>query len=163
MSKKKQKNMSTHRLTSQWEPVDIPLSGLTEDDQKNWVWKVKCLGLKGAGGSIKSPVLEKLKEWQANDEKEYEKLLRAIHYGGTNQVHMNQDLIRQDEDKRGGYEFKNTSCKCRLFFFYDRKDQQMIICTNAYWKNKNSNKEAKEQDHEFEKCARFKELYTGKG
>lgn len=159
MNKKK---MSTQGLTAPLKLVDIPLSGLSKEDQKNWKWKVKCLGLEGADGSIKSPVLEKLKEWQANDEKEYEKILRAIHYGGTNQVHMNQDLIRQDEDKRGGYEFKNTSCKCRLFFFYDRKDGQIIICTNAYWKNKNSPKEVKEQDNEFAKCARLKERYTEK-
>ena len=153
---KKKGKKSTQRLTSKWTLVDIP--GLTEAEQSQW--KIRCLGQKEADGSVVSPVLDQLKAWQENDEKEYEKLLRAIRYGGSNQVHRNPDLIRQDEKKRGGYEFKNTSCKCRLFFFYDRREEQIIICTNAYWKNKTSPKEAKEQDHAFGVCAQMKALYN---
>ena len=156
MAKKKQKNMSTQGLTSQWELVDIP--GLTQAEQSHW--KVRCLGQKQADGNVVSPALEQLREWQTNHEKEYAKLLRAIRYGGSNQVHQNQDLIRKDEKKRNGYEFKNTSCKCRLFFFYDRDDGQIIICTNTYWKNKNSPKESKEQDHAFAVCAQMKTRYN---
>ena len=80
--------------------------------------------------------------------------------GRKYKVHRNQDLIRQDKKKRGGYEFKNTACKCRLFFFYDRDNGEIVICTNAYWKGKGAHE--CEQDKAFELCSRIKQLYKGK-
>jgi len=155
MPKKGKRITSTQRLTCGCALVEIP--GLTEREQSRW--KIRCLAQQQRDGSIKAPVLEELKAWQSTHEKEYEKLLRAIRYGGSNQVHRNPDLIRGDKKKRGGYEFKNTSCNCRLFFFYDKSEQQIIICTNAYWKKKNSPKEAQEQENAFQLCAELMNLY----
>ncbi len=158
MPRKTKGNASTQRLTDEWELFDI--SGLIKIEHSHY-WKVCCLGCKSSDGLIRSSVFEKLKEWQTTNEEEYKKLLRAIQYGGSNKIHQNQNLIRQDKKKRGGYEFKNTKCKCRLFFFYCNK-QKFIICTNAYWKNKNSPKETKEQDDAFALCAKIKKLYNEK-
>lgn len=150
---KQRKKTSTQRLTEGWVLVDIPV--LSEHEQT--CWKIKCLGRAGPDGQIHSPVLEQLLDWEKNKNNEFKKLLRAIRYGGANQVHQNPNLIRQDEKKRGGYEFKNTSCSCRLFFFYDRRNDQIIICTNAYWKGGGAKKG--EQDHQFERCSKLKALY----
>ena len=157
MAKKQRKIASTQRLTTGLDVEDFP--GF-EDDNPNG-WKIQCLGLRQDDGAFKSKVMDELKEWEANNEKEYEKLLRAVRYGSANLVHSNQDLIRQDKKKRGGYEFKNTSCNCRLFFFYHHTEKRIIICTNTYWKGKGFNKA--DQDREFALCARMKELYTKKG
>ncbi|GHC11977.1 hypothetical protein GCM10007047_31700 [Cerasicoccus arenae] len=145
--------MSTPRLTNTYKLVDIP--GLEEHEQA--CWQIQCLGKRDEHGNILSPVLNQLQEWQQTIPKEYEKLLRAIRYAGANHVHRNQDLIRADEDKRNVYEFKNTSCKCRLFFFYHHAENKVIICTNTYWKGKGAH--TKDQDSAFATCAKVRDIY----
>ena len=152
--RKSHKKSSTSGLTSSWKLETIP--GLTAEEQN--CWQVRCLARRLPDGTIQSPALEQLRKWQKNNEKEYEKLLRAIRYGSSTALHRNQDLIRPDEKKRGGYEFKNTHCRCRLLFFYHPDKQQMIICTSTYWKGKGAHK--KDQDQAFATCARIKEQYA---
>ena len=152
MAKVPQKKMSTRRLTGQWGLVDIP--GLTEEDQREW--RIQCLSLKKWNGETVSPALDDLDRWQREEKTEFGKLLRSIKYAGTHKIHRRPDCIRQDERKRGGYEIKSTHCKCRLMFFYHKK-QKTLICTNTFWKERNSKK--KDQDKAFKRCADLKKQY----
>ncbi len=152
MPKKKMRKTSTQRLTDQWGLVDIP--GLTEEDQTEW--KIQCLSHKERNGETVSPALDGLDQWRRKEKTEFGKLFRSIQYAGKNKFHLNQDRIRQDERKRGGYEIKSTHCKCRLMFFY-YQEQRTLICTNTYWKERNSKK--RDQDQAFKLCADLKEKY----
>ena len=149
---KRRKKTSTRRLTGQWGLVDIP--GLTEENQTEW--KIQCLGLKTSNGDTVSKAYDELDRWRKEEKTEFRKLFRSIQYAGTNKIHINQDRIRQDKRKRGGFEIKSTSCKCRLMFFY-HKELKTLICTNTFWKERNSKN--KDQDTAFKRCAYLKEKY----
>lgn len=152
MPRKKIKKTSTQGLTGQWGLVDIP--GLTEEDQTEW--KIQCLSFKKWNGETVSPALDDLGRWLREETTEFGKLFRSIKYAGTHKIHTIPDRIRRDKRKRGGYEIKSTHCKCRLMFFYQR-EQRTLICTNTYWKERNSKK--RDQDQAFKICADLKEKY----
>jgi len=56
----------------------------------------------------------------------------------------------------GVYEIRADKGSARLMFFYCEKTQAAVICTNTYWKAKDSKKE---QDQAFERCHQLKQFY----
>jgi hypothetical protein len=50
---------------------------------------------------------------------------------------------------------RERNCKARLFFFY-AGDDEIIVCTNAYWKTKPSKRE---QEAAFKKARECRQIY----
>lgn len=130
--------------------IDIPESDIGEQQ----CWKIQFLGTLDESNNTRSPVLNDFLEWKKKNRKEFAKIVRAMTYAATHSKHIDPKFVKEDREKRGGFEFRNNRCNLRLLFFYDDDNDQIIICTNTFKKSKN-----KAQDEAFAKCARLKDAY----
>ena len=111
--------------------------------------RVRALEING-----RTPALDGLAGLMTNAPGAYKRIMRVIKLVAGSRRVANQEHVKADEKKRGGYEMRGG--QARLFFFYSTETNEIVVCTNYYWKAKPS---AKEQDNQFARCAEMKVLY----
>lgn len=135
----------------QCELIDIP--GLEPENQTRW--RVRMLAI-----DRKCLVLPDLVEWQKNSPADFKKIMKVMRYvGQLDQVRDEKHVKKSGNPQHGDvYEMRAHKGSARLMFFYSKRDRAVVICTNTYWKTKDSKSE---QDNAFALCARLKALYEG--
>lgn len=129
------------------ELLEIP--GLRAEEQTRW--QVRALAFDG-----KSAALVALSQWQKNELSDYKKIMKVMRYvGGMHRVPDQKKVKRSENPDHGEvYEMRADKGHARLMFFYsERDDTAVAVCTNDYWKGKGS------QDAAFALCARLKQIY----
>jgi hypothetical protein len=129
------------------ELVEIP--SVRPEEQSRW--KVRALSLDGH-----SPALVALHEWQKKEFADFKKIMKVMRMvGGMHRV-PDQNKVKRCENPAYGeiYEMRAHKGHARLMFFYsEREDAAVVVCTNDYWKEKGS------QDAAFARCAKLKQIY----
>ena len=102
----------------------------------------------------KSPLLQDLDTLRIKKEREYKKLFKVINLVAQN----NEVFGRHVKRGKGVYKdiYEMRSSHVRLFFFYTPTQNEIVICTNLYWKAKDSHEE---QEQAFRTCLAFRNLY----
>jgi phage-related protein len=116
------------------------------------VHKIKALEING-----RCPALAMLAEWAQDNKDDFKKLMKSIKLVCQNKRVINQKHVKKSSNPAhcGIYEIRADKGKPRLFFFYSNGAEEIVICTHG-WDKKTSQRE---QNSEFDKCARFKQLY----
>ena len=129
------------------ELLEIP--GLRADEQTRW--QVRALAIDG-----QSPALAALGQWQKNANADYKKIMKVLRIvGGMHRV-PDQNKVKRSENPAHGdvYEMRAHKGHARMMFFYSERDDAVVaVCTNDFWKGKGS------QDGAFARCAKLKQLY----
>ncbi|MBU0676493.1 MAG: type II toxin-antitoxin system RelE/ParE family toxin [Verrucomicrobia bacterium] len=128
---------------------DIP--GLDAAHQNRW--RIKSLEIDG-----KNPVLAELAGWSSNAKADFNKIMKVMRYVGTQDRVRNKKHVKKSDNPKHGdvYEMRADKGSARLMFFYSERDRSVVVCTNTYWKAKDSKKE---QDVAFDLCGHLKRLY----
>lgn len=129
----------------------IQIPGVTNHHQI--VWQIRVLQING-----RNLVLGSLAEWQRTSPGDYKKIMKVLQMvGQLDRIRDEKHVKRSDNPKHDGvYEIRAHRGSARLMFFYSEKTQSAVICTNAYWKAKDSKKE---QDQAFETCHKLKQIH----
>lgn len=129
----------------------IQIPGVTNHHQI--VWQIRVLQI-----NDRNLVLGSLAEWQRTSPGDYKKIMKVLQMvGQLDRIRDEKHVKRSDNPKHDGvYEIRAHRGSARLMFFYSEKTQSAVICTNAYWKAKDSKKE---QDQAFETCHKLKQIY----
>ena len=127
------------------ELVDIPGLSLGNNPR----WRVKVLSFDG-----KKPALDALLKWKRAERNNYNKIIKVIKFASSVYRVTDKKKVKKTSNPNQGniYEFRADKSNARLFFFYD-EDDNLIICTNNYWKNKGN------QNNAFANCAELKAIY----
>lgn len=112
------------------------------------VYRVRALEVNG-----RALVLTALRDLQRHHPEDHAKLLATMRIVAQHERVCEPSRVRKDAQGEDVYEMKGGHA--RLFFFY-APDDSLVICTHHYWKAKPSKRE---QDAEFRKCARLREMY----
>lgn len=127
-------------------------------EQHQTVHRIKTLSIDGVDRARAA-----LSRWQKDYGADWKKLMRAIRYVGTTERKniKNQDYVKKCDNPKHGdvYEFRANHCKLRLFFFYDPKDETIVVCTNDFLKNDSKRGKTGGQDAAFALCAEMKKMY----
>lgn len=105
-----------------------------------------------------APALKGLYSLRKKDKKDFGKLLKNIKMQLENEeIIQNSQKIERGKKKHQKeiMEVKATAGHSRLFAFLS-EDNEIIICTNAYWKTSTNRKQ---QDREFDKAASMRSIY----
>jgi len=116
-------------------------------------WKIKALVMDGT-----CPVLDDLLEWKRNSVADFKKIIKVM------KIVSQLDRVRDEKHvkksanpaHRDVYEMRAHHDSARVMFFYSEQEQCVVVCTNTYWKNKDSHRE---QDRAFALCDYVKRLY----
>ena len=129
----------------------IQIPGVTNHHQI--VWQIRVLQI-----NDRNLVLGSLAEWQRTSPGDYKKIMKVLQMvGQLDRIRDEKHVKKSDNPKHDGvYEIRAHRGSARLMFFYSEKTQSAVICTNAYWKAKDSKKE---QDQAFETCHKLKQIY----
>jgi len=129
----------------------IQIPGVTNHHQL--VWQVRVLQVNG-----RDFVLGSLVEWQRTSPGDYKKIMKVLSMiGQVDRIRDEKKVKKSTNPKHDGvYEIRADKGSARLMFFYCEKTQAAVICTNTYWKAKDSKKE---QDQAFETCHKLKLIY----
>jgi len=129
----------------------IQIPGVTNQHQTHWL--VRALQING-----RDLVLGSLAEWQRKSPGDYKKIMKVLSMiGQVDRIRDEKKVKKSDNPKHDGvYEIRADKGSARLMFFYCEKTQAAVICTNTYWKAKDSKKE---QDQAFETCHKLKQFY----
>ncbi len=127
--------------------VDIPDLQLSPTCK----WRIRALSVNG-----KMPAIEALAEWESIRLADYKRIVKVMkivseklrvtdqrHVKKTEKTHLYGDV----------YEMRSHTGKARLMFFYDNRNESVVVCTNPYVKGKGN------QDAAFKLCSQLKEIY----
>ena len=115
------------------------------------VHRIKALEING-----RSPALDALADWQQQNDRDFKRLMRSIKLLCMNKrVENPKHMKKGDGQQADVYEIRADKGLPRLFCFFTKGCEEIVICTHG-WGKKSSRKQ---QDAEFEKCSRFKTLY----
>jgi hypothetical protein len=129
------------------ELIDIP--GLPAGQQSRW--HVRAVAFDG-----QSPALVALRQWQQTEIADFKKIMKVMRIvGGVHRVRDENKVKRSENPAHGEvYEMRAHKGHARMMFFYsERSEAAVVVCTNDYWKGKGS------QDSAFARCAKVKQLY----
>jgi len=131
------------------ELVQIP--GVTNQQQTRWLIRVLQIN----GNDL---VLGSLAHWERNSPGDFKKIMKVLQMiGQVDRIRDEKKVKKSNNPKHNGvYEIRADKGSARLMFFYCEKSQSAVICTNTYWKAKDSKKE---QDQAFETCHKLKQIY----
>ncbi|MFM2297818.1 MAG: hypothetical protein RL117_1525 [Verrucomicrobiota bacterium] len=129
--------------------AEIP--GVTNQHQTCWV--VRVLRVEG-----RDLVLGPLAEWEKDSPGDYKKIMKVLQrIGQVDRIRDEKHVKKSKNPKHDQiYEIRAHKGSARLMFFYSEKTQAAVICTNTYWKAKESQRE---QDQAFEICHKLKQIY----
>ena len=117
------------------------------------VWQIRVLQING-----RDLVLGPLAEWQRQSPGDHKKIMKVLSLiGQVDRIRDEKKVKKSKNPKHDGvYEIRADKGGARLMFFYCKKSQAAVICTNTYWKAKSSKNE---QDQAFETCHKLKRIY----
>ncbi|OQB39288.1 MAG: hypothetical protein BWY09_01152 [Candidatus Hydrogenedentes bacterium ADurb.Bin179] len=95
--------------------------------------------------------LDDLKKRHLSD---YKKIMKVIKIVAENERVNNENYVKQGDTHKDVYEMRGG--QARLFFFYTPDRKKIVVCTNYYWKAKDSKTE---QDAAFERSERLRVEY----
>jgi putative component of toxin-antitoxin plasmid stabilization module len=129
----------------------IQIPGVSNHQQL--VWQIRVLQING-----RDLVLGSLAEWQRDSPGDYKKIMKVLSIiGQVDRIRDEKKVKKSKNPKHDGvYEMRADKGGARLMFFYCKKSQAAVICTNTYWKAKSSKNE---QDQAFETCHKLKQIY----
>ncbi len=102
----------------------------------------------------KSPALAGLLDLQKRHQDDYKKIMKVIRLVAENDRVRNENHVKRCRKHPELYEMRGGNA--RLFFFYSPTTEEVIVCTNVYWKAKAS---AREQDEAFERCRGLRRMF----
>jgi len=113
---------------------------------------IKALEIEG-----RNPAIAAMAGWARNNQQDYKRLMRAIKLVCGNEHLRNPKYLKKSDNPKHDdvYEIRADKGLLRLFCFYSRGTKDVVICTHGWGKCSSR----RQQDAEFEKCARFKRLY----
>jgi hypothetical protein len=131
------------------ELVQIP--GVTNQHQTHWLVRVLQI-------SDRDLVFGSLTKWERESPGDYKKIMKVLQMIGQVDRIRDEKHVKKSENPKHDkvYEIRAHRSSARLMFFYCEKNQSAVICTNTYWKAKDSKKE---QDQAFETCHTLKQIY----
>lgn len=121
------------------------------DFNKSWE---KCYKLRVLSINEKSPALEALNSWKTQQNSDYKKIIISLRYATEQKKVCNGNKIKRGKGYTEVYEARAHLGKARLFFFY--YGNEIIICTNSYWKKGKKNKA---QNRAFKLADKFRLKY----
>jgi len=129
----------------------IQIPGVTNQQQTRWL--VRILQINGS-----DLVRGSLAKWERESPGDYKKIMKVLSIlGQVDRIRDEKHVKKSDNPKHDKvYEIRAHRGSARLMFFYSEKTQSAVICTNSYWKAKDSKKE---QDQAFETCHQLKQIY----
>lgn len=129
----------------------IQIPGVTNQQQTRWL--VRVLQINGS-----DLVLGSLTDWERDSPGDYKKIMKILQMiGQVDRIRDEKHVKKSDNPKHNkAYEIRAHRGSARLIFFYCEKSQSAVICTNTYWKAKDSKQE---QDQAFETCHKLKQIY----
>lgn len=129
----------------------IQIPGVTNQQQTRWLVRVLQINQRDL-------VFGSLAEWERKSPGDYKKIMKVLQMiGQLDRIRDEKHVKKSDNPKHDGvYEIRAHKGSARLMFFYSEKAQAAVICTNAYWKAKDSKKE---QEQAFETCHKLKQIY----
>lgn len=110
-----------------------------------------------------------LETWQKDQKPDWKKIARSIERACRNKRVIDPKCVKKDnyggkklEKRRDSanppiYELRADKGKARVMFFYTPDEQEIIVCTNTYWKTG----DADEQTRAFGKARRLRDVYLG--
>lgn len=125
---------------------DIP--GLTSANPV--VWKVKALAV-----DDRNPVLASLVDWKRHHPEAFKAIYKVMRLASQQTRVSNPKHVKKNENPKHGevYEMLAYGDIARVMFFYDRRNEYLIVCTNTFEKGKG------DQDAAFARCAELRRLY----
>jgi putative component of toxin-antitoxin plasmid stabilization module len=129
----------------------IQIPGVTNQQQTRWLVRVLQINQRDL-------VFGSLAEWERKSPGDYKKIMKVLQMiGQLDRIRDEKHVKKSDNPKHDGvYEIRAHRGSARLMFFYSEKTQSAVICTNSYWKAKDSKRE---QDQAFETCHKLKQIY----
>jgi hypothetical protein len=112
-------------------------------------WRVRILAIDG-----ESRVLNDLASWSESEPKNFKRIINSLRLAASSKLPPHSERhVKKCRGYENVYEAIACSMPARLFFFYS--GDQIIICTNAYWKKK----EGLGQDAAIRLCHELKNRY----
>jgi mRNA-degrading endonuclease RelE of RelBE toxin-antitoxin system len=111
--------------------------------------RVRALAIDGGSDAIKG-----MRDLQKRHKDDCGKLLRVLRAVASNDRVLNPHHVKQGKTYKDVYEIR--AGHARLFFFYTPDAKEVVVCTNHYWKAKDSEQE---QDAQFRRCETLRLLY----
>ena len=125
------------------------------DVKPEWetTYRIRALAKDG-----ESTVLDELVDRKEKNFDEYKKILNSIKIAVSSgrSLELMGNRIKPSKQHKGVFELRPGHGQIRLFFFRHPETHDIIICTNVYWKAKDS---IKIQNQEFEKCNEIRTAY----
>lgn len=123
-------------------------------DEIGTPWKIRALMIDG-----KSFALNALLEWQSKQPNDYKKILNSLKLAASSKLPLHSPKhVKKSIAHENVYEARADKMHARLFFFYSREKEQIIVCTNDYWKKG----DGKGQDAAFNFCNKLKFMYENR-
>lgn len=110
--------------------------------------RVMALSIDGA-----CPAIAALSEWSEKEPANYKKIMTVLKLLGSCKRVRDENKVKRCATIDDIYEARAHTKHARLMFFYDESDSSVVICTNAYWKNKGN------QNTAFVQCEALKQIY----
>lgn len=122
---------------------EIKLIGVEEYFRKDWEAEYEFRALEINGRSRAAQILD---IWREDEEKDYQKILKAAKLVGAGRPVTNQSYVKADEKRSGVYEMRAPGASARLLFYYaaaylGSRKKGVVILLDSYWKTKSSKRE----------------------
>lgn len=123
------------------------------DAEQGDIWRIQALAIDG-----RSPVLSELTKWAKSEKADFRKIIKAMRFAAkvkrvTDPKHVKRC---QNPDYADTYEFRADKGQARVMFFYDEREENLIVCTVPFFGKGGS---PKKQDAAFKQCNTLKSLY----
>jgi len=117
----------------------------------DWETRHRVRALEVDGKSRALAGLLDLRKWHEDD---YKKIMKVIRLVAENDRVINENHVKRSRKHPDVYEMRGGNA--RLFFFYLPTTEEVVVCTNVYWKAKASRRE---QDEAFERCSVLRTMF----
>lgn len=130
------------------ELLEIP--GIEAEHQT--VWKVRALVIDG-----RDPVRVALVRWLREYPDDYKAIMKVMRLAAQQERVINPKHVKKSSNSKHGnaYEMIAYTGVARLMFFYDDREEAIIVCTNEFEKGRG------DQSAAFQRCASLRDLYLG--
>jgi uncharacterized phage-like protein YoqJ len=131
--------------------VTITLEDIPDVDPSiEAIWKVRAMVVDG-----RDPVQAALARWKKKYPNDYKAILKVMNFAAQNKRVSNPKYVKKSSNPahNNAYEMIAYTGIARLMFFYDEREEALIVCTNEFEKCRGN------QDAAFQRCVDFRELY----
>lgn len=103
--------------------------------------KIRALAI-SRSGALRSRALKDLEDLQQKHPEDFSKLMFSMSLVGQELRVDNPNHVKRGKKYKSIYEMRGGHA--RLFFFYTQNNEEVVVCTHAYWKTKPSKEEQNE-------------------